>query len=139
NMLEMAHHPDFLQYQAIIDELQSLEDNPSKPSKRGACSINGGLSHGCDYKDLVGAMNEKAYWAGINPGRKRSEKEAVAPSEIRMIPVSKRRSLCRINGGMSHGCDAYDLMGAVNDKAYFGGMNPGKKRSDDLAEVADEQ
>ncbi|CAL4068336.1 unnamed protein product, partial [Meganyctiphanes norvegica] len=83
SMLDLARNPDFLQYQTIMNELQSLEANPSQPSKRGACAINGGLSHGCDYKDLIGAMNEQAYWAGINPGRKRSEEEAVAPSEIR--------------------------------------------------------
>ncbi|CAL4089812.1 unnamed protein product, partial [Meganyctiphanes norvegica] len=124
-LLELAQHPDFLPYQTNM-------------AKRRACAINGGLSHGCDYGDLIGAMNEKAYWAGINPGRKRSEEEAVAPSEIR-IPLSKRRRLCRINGGMFHGCDAYDLMGAVNEKAYFGGMNPGKKRSDALAVVDSEQ
>ncbi|CAL4089815.1 unnamed protein product, partial [Meganyctiphanes norvegica] len=123
NMLELARHPDLLQVQAIMDELQSFEANPSQMSKRGACAINGGLSHGCDYKDLVGALNEKAYWAGFNPGRKRSEEEAVAPSEIR-IPLSKRRSMCRINGGMSHGCDAYDLMGAVNQKALLWWYEP---------------
>ncbi|CAL4179858.1 unnamed protein product, partial [Meganyctiphanes norvegica] len=112
----------------LVGEIQSLETDVPRPSKRGACSINGGLSHGCDYKDLVGAMNEKAYWAGINPGRKRSGKEAGAPSET-SIPLRKRSGLCNINAGMSTGCDAYDLVEALNEKDFLTGLNPGKKRS----------
>nr|QBX89032.1 diuretic hormone 31 [Nephrops norvegicus] len=40
--------------------------------RKRTCYLNAGLSHGCDYKDLVGATAEKNYWDSLSsPGRKK--------------------------------------------------------------------
>ena len=51
--------------------LTTLSLNHGMHRKR-TCLINGGLSHGCDYKDLMGAMEESNYWnSALSPGRRR--------------------------------------------------------------------
>lgn len=50
-----------------------------EPFRKRTCYINAGLSHGCDYKDLVGAMAEKSYWDSLSsPGRRRRAAEVAS-------------------------------------------------------------
>lgn len=54
------------------EALPELQARPAQGIRKRTCYINAGLSHGCDYKDLVGAMAEKNYWDSLNsPGRRR--------------------------------------------------------------------
>ncbi|KAL7644050.1 UNVERIFIED_CONTAM: hypothetical protein RMT77_004862 [Armadillidium vulgare] len=61
----------FFLIQKLLENLPSNYPQNSLVRKRN-CYINAGLSHGCDYKDLIGAQTEKAYWDSTNsPGRRR--------------------------------------------------------------------
>ncbi|XP_068233828.1 uncharacterized protein [Palaemon carinicauda] len=44
------------------EALPEVQAQPAQAIRKRTCYINAGLSHGCDYKDLVGAMAEKNYW-----------------------------------------------------------------------------
>ncbi|KAK8721787.1 hypothetical protein OTU49_012572 [Cherax quadricarinatus] len=77
---EMIDLPQRLQELLLIRRLinnmnaaEAAMTRDSQPDvKKRTCYINAGLSHGCDYKDLVGAMAEKNYWDSLNsPGRRR--------------------------------------------------------------------
>jgi len=51
------------------------QQNPNErfqPAKRqGGCLFHGGLAHNCDYKDLVGAVDEADHWGSdLSPGKK---------------------------------------------------------------------
>ena len=38
--------------------------------KGGGCLFHGGLAHNCDYKDLVGAVDETDHWGSdMSPGK----------------------------------------------------------------------
>ncbi|XP_042884159.1 uncharacterized protein LOC122260814 isoform X2 [Penaeus japonicus] len=59
-------------------EIPAVVEDPTRIRKR-TCYINAGLSHGCDYKDLVGAMAEKSYWDSLSsPGRRRRAAEVAS-------------------------------------------------------------
>merc|ERR1711915_889101 len=34
------------------------------------CIINAGLSHNCDYRDAIGAVEESQYWGYSSPGKR---------------------------------------------------------------------
>lgn len=78
---------EFLLIRRLINNLKVVEagheipaavEDPSRIRKR-TCYINAGLSHGCDYKDLVGAMAEKSYWDSLSsPGRRRRAAEVAS-------------------------------------------------------------
>ena len=53
--------------------------------KRGgssSCLFNAGLAHNCDYRDVVGAVNEMNHWGSdLAPGKRR-KREAGSPVGI---------------------------------------------------------
>ena len=57
----------------LLQRLMSMQSagNVEPPRKR-TCYFNAGLSHSCDYKELVGAVDEANYWSSeLTPGRRR--------------------------------------------------------------------
>jgi hypothetical protein len=51
--------------------MDKMEIDPAARPKR-TCLFNGGMSHSCDYKDVLGAMKEASYWnSDMSPGRKK--------------------------------------------------------------------
>ncbi|CAG0914844.1 unnamed protein product [Notodromas monacha] len=52
---------------------QQQQDGTDARPKR-TCLFNGGMSHSCDYKDVVGAVKEASYWnSDMSPGRKKRD------------------------------------------------------------------
>ncbi|XP_022240750.1 uncharacterized protein LOC111085612 [Limulus polyphemus] len=52
----------------MIHDLDSRLENLQKRT----CFLNAGMSHSCDYRDLVSAVDEQKFWASENsPGRRR--------------------------------------------------------------------
>lgn len=57
----------------------ALTSNPAYPVselanclRKRTCYFNAGLSHGCDYKELLRALDESTYWnSDLTPGRRR--------------------------------------------------------------------
>lgn len=46
------------------------------------CLFHGGLAHNCDYKDLVGAVDETYYWGSdLSPGKKKRKKREIPHSD----------------------------------------------------------
>ncbi|XP_076029230.1 uncharacterized protein LOC143018058 isoform X1 [Oratosquilla oratoria] len=63
--------------------------------RKRTCYINGGLSHGCDYMDLVGAMAEKSYWDSLrSPGRRKRQValQKLFPNSISAFPLPRPSS-----------------------------------------------
>ena len=47
--------------------------------RRGSCLFHAGLAHNCDYRDVIGAVNEASHWgSALAPGKKRKR----TPTEI---------------------------------------------------------
>ena len=53
----------FIQFITKIDYIY-------RKRKGGGCLFHGGLAHNCDYKDLVGAVDETDHWGSdMSPGK----------------------------------------------------------------------
>eukprot|EP00095_Tigriopus_kingsejongensis_P003432 maker-scaffold110_size354795-snap-gene-2.22 protein:Tk03432 transcript:maker-scaffold110_size354795-snap-gene-2.22-mRNA-1 annotation:"PREDICTED: uncharacterized protein LOC100906079" len=50
---------------------------PSRPKRRGSCLFHAGLAHNCDYRDVVGAVNEITHWGSANAPGKRRRKRSI--------------------------------------------------------------
>jgi len=63
-----AHHQ---RKQALLQQ-QVLGHPKDKRGKRGGCVLHAGLAHNCDYRDVIGAVNEMSHWGSeFAPGKRR--------------------------------------------------------------------
>nr|UES72866.1 calcitonin A [Carausius morosus] len=73
--------------QMLRDLLNEMDAGMATVQKR-TCYVNAGLSHGCDYKDVIRAIDEEKYWRSVNsPGRRRRR-----AAEVNQARTSKGRS-----------------------------------------------
>ncbi|XP_037070926.1 uncharacterized protein LOC119092068 [Pollicipes pollicipes] len=55
----------------LLDDLRAGQIRYRTQQKR-TCLFNGGMSHSCDYKDAVGAMDEDMFYNSLSsPGKRR--------------------------------------------------------------------
>jgi len=58
--------------QQVLSNAQQTPTANRSPLRKRTCYFNAGLSHNCDYKELVGAVDEANYWSSeLTPGRRR--------------------------------------------------------------------
>jgi len=57
-------------YRLYPSKQMPIHNEPAK--RQGGCLFHGGLAHNCDYKDLVGAVDETDHWGSdLSPGKKK--------------------------------------------------------------------
>lgn len=57
-------------------------DQTRKRGGSSSCLFNAGLAHNCDYRDVVGAVNEMNHWGSdLAPGKRR-KRESGSPDGI---------------------------------------------------------
>ena len=57
-----------MNYKCLMDFYS--DDNFVYRKRQGGCLFHGGLAHNCDYKDLVGAVDEADHWGSdLSPGK----------------------------------------------------------------------
>ncbi|XP_076304325.1 uncharacterized protein LOC143222153 [Tachypleus tridentatus] len=63
----------------IKNMLRDLDARLEKLQKR-TCFLNAGMSHSCDYKDLVSAVDEQKFWSSEHsPGKRRGSISSDVP------------------------------------------------------------
>jgi len=88
----------YLVWKKVINALRTPAGNPpSQPMKKRMCLINAGMSHGCDYKDLMGAMRESNFWNSASSPGKRKRTQSKKTRQLRE-PVAADQLLTRVMG-----------------------------------------
>jgi len=79
-MQEMLDYRKTLMFlQHFLSKAQHNPTGNSSPLRKRTCYFNAGMSHNCDYKELVGAVDEANYWSSeLTPGRRR--RRSLAPA-----------------------------------------------------------
>lgn len=62
---------------------RSRQVEAMRPKRRGSCMFHAGLAHNCDYRDVVGAVNEVSHWGSdISPGKRRRRRKRALEEPI---------------------------------------------------------